>query len=163
MTLSNIISVFSQHIFFKILIFAVLMDTFLGVLRAIKERKFNSSAGIDGAIRKVGMLFSVMFLMIVDSIIQIDFLFMIPDKYLQYIGMTHLGICGLFCILFIVYEFVSIMKNMALCGMPIPAKVREFLVKFLDDMTEELPDAVTGKLRNETEETVITEIEEGGE
>ena len=160
MNLSNIISVFSQHIFFKILIYAVLMDTFLGVLRAIKERKFNSSAGIDGAIRKVGMLFSVMFLMIVDSIIQIDFLFMIPDKYLQYIGMTHLGICGLFCILFIIYEFVSVMKNMALCGMPIPTKVKEWLVKFLDDMTEELPDSVTDMLH---EETSATETKEGGE
>lgn len=33
-----------------------------GVLRAIKEKKFNSCAGIDGAIRKVGMLISLVFI-----------------------------------------------------------------------------------------------------
>ena len=38
--------------FFEILLIAVVLDTILGVLRAIKEHKFNSCVGIDGAIRK---------------------------------------------------------------------------------------------------------------
>ena len=46
----------------------------------------------------------------------------------------------LFCLLFIVYEAVSILKNMLLCGLPIPRRIREWLLKFLDDMTAELPD-----------------------
>lgn len=147
--LNNIIVFFSGHLFFKILIYAVLMDTFLGVLRAIKEHKFNSGVGIDGMIRKVAMLFSVIFLMLIDSIIQIDFLFMIPDEYLQYIGLERLGICALFCLLFILFESISILKNMTLCGLPIPVRVRKFLMKFLDDMTEELPkEVVTAELRN---------------
>ena len=147
--LNNIIVFFSEHLFFKILIYAVLMDTFLGVLRAIKEHKFNSSVGIDGMIRKVAMLFSVIFLMLNDSIIQIDFLFMIPDEYLQNIGLERLGICALFCLLFILFESISILKNMTLCGLPIPVRVRKFLMKFLDDMTEELPEeVVTAELQN---------------
>lgn len=122
------------------------MDTILGVLRAVKEHKFNSCVGIDGAIRKVAMLFSVMFLMFIDSIVQIDFLFMIPQEYTQWIGIERLGVCELFCILLIAYEIVSILKNMTLCGLPVPAKARQLLMKFLDDMTEELPVEVSENL-----------------
>lgn len=149
--LNNIIVFFSGHLFFKILIYAVLMDTFLGVLRAIKEHKFNSSVGIDGMIRKVAMLFSVIFLMLIDSIIQIDFLFMVPDEYLQYIGLDRLGICALFCILFILFESISVLKNMTLCGLPIPQKLRNYIQEFLDNMTDELPEEVSEELHQETE------------
>ncbi len=31
-------------------------DTFFGILRAIKEKRFNSCVGIDGAIRKAGQV-----------------------------------------------------------------------------------------------------------
>ena len=147
MMLNELILFIGKHSFFIILLYAVLMDTILGVLRAIKERKFNSCVGIDGAIRKVAMLFSVMFLMVIDSMVQINFLFMIPEEYLQYIGIERLGICEVFCVLYILYEAVSILKNMSLCGLPIPAKAKQFLVNFLDDMTEELPEKVAEKLR----------------
>lgn len=149
--LSEIIALVEVHYFFKILIIAVLMDTILGVLRAVKEHKFNSCVGIDGAIRKVAMMLSVLFLMFVDSIVQIDFLFMVPETYLQYIGVTRMGICELFCLLFILYEIVSILKNMTLCGLPVPAKLKSFIQKFLDDMTDELPEEVTEELHHETD------------
>lgn len=145
--LNELILFIGKHSFFIMLLYAVLMDTILGVLRAVKEHKFNSCVGIDGAIRKVAMLFSVMFLMVIDSMVQINFLFMIPEKYLQYIGIERLGICEVFCVLYILYEAVSILKNMSLCGLPIPAKAKQFLVNFLDDMTEELPEKVAEKLR----------------
>ena len=147
MMLNELILFIGKHSFFIILLYAVLMDTILGVLRAVKEHKFNSCVGIDGAIRKVAMLFSVLFLMVIDSMVQINFLFMIPEKYLQYIGIERLGICEAFCILYILYEAVSILKNMALCGLPVPAKAKKFLVNFLDDMTEELPKEVVEELR----------------
>lgn len=145
--IGELISFIGKHSFFIMLLYAVLMDTILGVLRAVKEHKFNSCVGIDGAIRKVAMLFSVMFLMVIDSMVQINFLFMIPEEYLQYVGIERLGICEVFCILYILYEAISILKNMTLCGLPIPARVKRFLQKFLDDMTEELPDEVSENLR----------------
>ena len=148
---SKLITFIGRHLFFIILLYAVLMDTFLGVLRAIKEHKFNSCVGIDGAIRKVAMLFSVMFLMFIDSIVQIDFLFMIPQQYLQWIGITRMGVCELFCLLFVLYEIVSILKNMTLCGLPVPAKLKGFIQKFLDDMTEELPEEVAEEFHKELE------------
>lgn len=146
--LNEVIKLVSAHYFFKILIIAVLMDTILGVLRAIKEHKFNSCVGIDGAIRKVAMLLSVVFLVFVDSIVNIDFLFMVPEQYLQYIGLNRLGICELFSLLYILYEIVSILKNMTLCGLPVPAKLKTWIQKFLDDMTDELPEETAEELHN---------------
>ena len=149
--LNEVIKLVASHYFFKILIIAVLMDTILGVLRAIKEHKFNSCVGIDGAIRKVAMLLSVVFLVFVDSTVNIDFLFMIPERYLQYIGLTRMGICELFCLLYILYEIVSILKNMTLCGLPVPAKLKAWIQKFLDDMTDELPEEAAEELHTKTE------------
>ena len=134
--MKEIMTLFEAHSFLTVLLIAVLMDTILGVLRAIKEHRFNSCVGIDGAIRKVAMLFCVIVLVFIDSIVKIDFLFMIPEEYLRYIGISRMGICELFCLLFILYEIVSILKNMTLCGLPVPRKVKTFIQKFLDDMTD---------------------------
>ena len=46
----------ASNVIFEALMIAVVLDTILGVLRAIKFRKFNSSAGIDGAIRKLSLI-----------------------------------------------------------------------------------------------------------
>ena len=145
--LNELVLFIGTHSFFFLLLYAVLLDTILGVLRAVREHKFNSCVGIDGAIRKVAMLLSVMFLMFIDSLVKIDFLFMIPQEYLQYLGISRMGVCEMFCLLFILYEIVSILKNMTLCGLPVPAKLKTFIQKFLDDMTEELPEEVAEKLR----------------
>ena len=56
--MNQIITLLSADSFVRILLVAVALDTILGVLRAIKEHKFNSSVGIDGAIRKTAMLTS---------------------------------------------------------------------------------------------------------
>lgn len=151
----DLLVMIESHSFFIILLYGVILDTILGVLRAIKEHKFNSCVGIDGAIRKVAMLLSVVFLMFIDSMIKIDFLFMIPEEYLSFLGINRLGICELFCLLYILYEVVSILKNMTLCGLPVPSKVKLYIQKFLDDMTEELPEEVAESL-HETEKDEAT-------
>lgn len=137
--MDKIITLLSSNSFVKILLIAVALDTILGVLRAIKEHKFNSCVGIDGAIRKAGMLLSVGFLMATDVIMHINVLGMVPEKYVQILGIDKMGICEFFSLLFILYELVSILKNMTLCGLPVPTKNKKWIQKFLDDMTEELP------------------------
>lgn len=137
--MDKIITLLSSNSFVKILRIAVALDTILGVLRAIKEHKFNSCVGIDGAIRKAGMLLSVGFLMATDVIMHINVLGMVPEKYVQILGIDKMGICEFFSLLFILYELVSILKNMTLCGLPVPTKIKKWIQKFLDDMTEELP------------------------
>ena len=53
--------------------------------------------------------------------------------------ICRIGIAEFFGIIYIGFEAVSILKNMALCGLPVKRiwfKVREFLGKY----TDELPD-----------------------
>lgn len=147
--MNEIINLIEAHSFFIILLYAVILDTVLGVLRAVKEHKFNSCVGIDGAIRKVAMVFSVMLLMLVDGMVNINFLFMVPEEYVKLIGIEKMGICELFCLLFNLYEMVSILKNMMLCGLPVPAKIKNFIQKFLEDMTDELPEETKKELAEE--------------
>ena len=138
--MNKIIMLLAGNSFFRILLIAVTLDTILGVLRAIKEHKFNSCVGIDGAIRKSAMLLSVCLLMAMDVILNINVLFMIPQNYIELLGIHKLGICEFFSILFVLYEIVSILKNMTLCGLPVPEKIKRWVQKFLEDMTEELPE-----------------------
>lgn len=91
--MNKIIMLLAGNSFFRILLIAVTLDTILGVLRAIKEHKFNSCVGIDGAIRKSAMLLSVCLLMAVDVILNINVLFMIPQNYIELLGIHKLGIC----------------------------------------------------------------------
>lgn len=144
--MDRIITLLSSNSFVKILLIAVALDTILGVLRAIKEHKFNSCVGIDGAIRKAGMLLSVCFLMATDVIMHINVLSMVPEEYVQLLGIDKMGICEFFSLLFILYELVSILKNMTLCGLPVPTKIKRWIQKFLDDMTEELPEEAVQEL-----------------
>ena len=138
--MEKILFLLSSNSFIRVLLIAVTLDTLLGVLRAIKEHKFNSCVGIDGAIRKAAMLFSVCLLMATDVIMHINVLFMVPETYIKVLGISKLGICELFCLLFILYELVSMLKNMTLCGLPVPSGVKKWIQKFLEDMTEELPE-----------------------
>lgn len=143
--MNQIIMLLYRNSFFKILLLAVTLDTILGVLRAIKEHKFNSCVGIDGAIRKAAMVLSVLLLMATDVIMHINILFMVPEQYIKILGIDKLGVCEFFCLLFILYELVSILKNMTLCGLPVPSKAKKWVQKFLEDMTEELPDEAIEK------------------
>lgn len=138
--MNMILKLLAGNSFFRILLIAVTLDTILGALRAIKEHKFNSCVGIDGAIRKSAMLLSVCLLMAVDVILNINVLFMVPQNYIEILGIHKLGICEFFSILFVLYEIVSILKNMTLCGLPVPEKIKRWVQKFLEDMTEELPE-----------------------
>ena len=139
--MQTFIDLIASNSLIKLLLLAILLDTILGTGRAIKEHKFNSCIGIDGAVRKVMMLVSAAVLMMADLIISINLMAFLPEDALNVIGLQKVGMCELFCVLFIVYECVSILKNMLLCGLPVPAKIRELLTAFLDNMTAEMPDA----------------------
>ena len=70
---------------------------------------------------------------------------------LIHICISKLGICEFFCLLFILYELVSILKNMTLCGLPVPSGVKKWIQKFLEDMTEELPEDAVKNIEIKTE------------
>lgn len=137
--MQNFINILTNNPFIKILIIAVFLDTFLGALRALKERKFNSGVGIDGGIRKVAMLGCIAFLAVLDMCFTFNLLFMLPEQWVGFLGIERIGLCEFFSILFILYEAVSILKNMLLCGLPVPPKLKNKLESLLHTMTDELP------------------------
>ena len=112
------------------------------------------AVGIDGAIRKVGMLISLVFMLAIDVLIKINLIGFIPEQARTYLGLDTVGVAEFFALLYIAYEVVSIFKNMALCGLPVKKvweKVREFLAKYTDELpdTDELDgDSTTGNVED---------------
>ena len=139
----------------QLVIIAIITDTIFGILRAIKDRNFNSCFGINGAIRKCAMILSIILLVIVDYITQFNLIGFLPEEVRQFFGES-IGIAGFFEILFLTYEVVSILKNMVLCGLPVKKiwlYVRTFLSKYTDELpSDELSEdkATTGISNNKT-------------
>lgn len=133
--------------FFKTLIFSkslqilcivIVLDVIFGVLRSIKERTINSTIGIDGMIRKTGMLITIIVLSFIDTIVHIDFIGFIPEQVKEVLKLNTVGITEVFNIMFIVFEILSIFKNMILCKMPIPVKLQKYLEKIMREFTSEI-------------------------
>lgn len=122
----------------QLLIIFIVLDVIFGVLRAIKERKINSTIGIDGIIRKVGMIIAICVCILVDTIVSIDLIGFIPENAKEVLGLSKVGISNLFNILYVVFEILSIFKNMYKCKLPLPKKVQIFLEKLLKEFTSEV-------------------------
>lgn len=135
--INKISTLLAGNICLKIVAVMIALDTILGVLRAIKERKLNSNFGINGAIRKIAMLVCSVTLVVLDMLLHINLIAFVPDQILTAIGISKVGLAEFFSILFALYEAVSIMKNMVLCELPVPKKLQKAVQKFLDEMTAE--------------------------
>lgn len=120
----------------QMVVLGVVMDTVFGLFRAVRQRKLNSSFGIDGAVRKISMLVSISFLVILDSIAEVNLIGFLPDEIKEFLG-SRIGSAEFFGIIYLAFECVSILKNMALCGLPVKGvwqKVREFLGRYTDEL-----------------------------
>lgn len=122
----------------EIVVLLIVLDTLFGVIRAVKEHSFNSSVGIDGAIRKISMLVSLVGLQIADMILDINLIGFVPQEVRDFIRFDCIGLAGFFSLLYIAYEAVSVLKNMVLCGLPVK-KLWEVVRGFLSKYTKELP------------------------
>lgn len=122
----------------QLLIIFIVLDVIFGVLRAIKEGKLNSTIGIDGIIRKVGMIITICVCILVDTIIQVDLIGFIPNNIKEALGLSKIGVSMIFNILYIVFEILSIFKNMYKCKLPLPKKLKVYLAKILKEFTSEV-------------------------
>lgn len=132
------VEMITHNDFVRVVLLWIVLDTILGCLRAIKHHKFNSAFGIDGAIRKAAMVVCILFLMLVDVIAGVNVISWLPNGFKEVTGLVKIGIGEFFCILFLLYESVSILKNLYLCGCPTPKWLKTWLEKFLNEMTGEL-------------------------
>lgn len=122
-----------------LVVIAIIFDTILGTLRAFRERKLNSSIGINGIIRKTSTLISIIALVAVDAILNLNFISFVPKDITAAIGIEKIGLCEFFSLLFIMYEIISILKNWTLCGIWLPKKLKNAITSWLENMTGELP------------------------
>lgn len=133
----------------QILCIVIVLDLIFGILRAIKEKSLNSCIGIDGMIRKVGMIITIVILTIIDELVHIDFIAFIPETAKEVLKLDVIGISDVFNILFVIFEILSIFKNMVLCKMPIPKKLQIFLEKIMKEFTGEFDNKEMEKKENE--------------
>jgi toxin secretion/phage lysis holin len=139
--LENLINGITHNPILQMVFLAIAMDTVFGVCRAVREHKFNSCFGIDGALRKIAMLVSLLFLAVADVLLHINLIGFIPEAVRMYLPVTIavIGLAEFFGLLYLAYEIVSILKNMTLCGLPVK-KLWQFVRDFLKKYTDELPD-----------------------
>jgi len=122
----------SMLFFFFILLIIIILDILFGTARAIKEKKLNSSLGKNGLIKKITMIICVLLLFIVDYLIAFNLVGFVPNNILTIINIEFVGIADFFAIMFILFECVSVLKNMSLIDLPIPKKINDYINKSLD-------------------------------
>ena len=139
--LTQLIEAITNSIILQAVFLAIAIDTIFGVLRAVREHKFNSCFGIDGALRKIAMLVSLIFLAIADTLLHINLIGFISEEIRMYLpsSIVIIGLAEFFGLLYFAYEAVSILKNMTLCGLPVK-KLWKLVRNFLKKYTDELPD-----------------------
>lgn len=128
----------AASVIIEMVVLVIVMDTIFGVIRAVKEHSFNSSVGIDGAIRKISMFISLIGLQIADLIMHINLIGFVPEEVRQFIKIDTIGLAEFFGLIYFSYEVVSVLKNMTLCGLPVK-KLWKVVRGFLDKYTKELP------------------------
>lgn len=141
-TMDILLNYLHQHTTIIIVAVAINFDTLLGFFLSVKDKKTYSSIGIDGMIRKASMLACIVFLVCLDYILHINIIGWLPEQILQIFKIVHMdniGISDVFSVLFVVFELLSILKNWALMGLPMFKGVNEWIEKFLETFTEELP------------------------
>ena len=120
----------------QVLVIFIVLDVIFGILGSIKQHKTNSTIGIDGIIRKIGMIFSIAGCVMVDYIVKIDLVFFLPEGLKNYVG--SIGIASLFAIIYCLFETLSIFKNMMRCKIPLPNKLKKYIEKLLSEFTNEV-------------------------
>ena len=128
MIVTKIVEIFSHEIIVPVggmtlIVFLMICDILGGIFKAIaKKRGINSTVGTNGLIRKAGVLLALLVFIVVDSLVELNFVSLIPSEVLDVfklqqtcIGLSHvmLGFFGLF-------ELVSLFENLGEVGVPLP-------------------------------------------
>lgn len=124
----------------QVMVIFIVLDVLFGILRSIKQKKINSTIGIDGIIRKIAMIFTIAGCIVIDKIVNIDLISFIPTEIKETLNLGRIGTSDLFALLYCVFEVLSIFKNMYKIGIPLPIKLKSFLEKILKDFTNEIKD-----------------------
>ena len=136
MIVTKIVEIFSHKIVVPVggmtlVVFLMICDILSGIFKAIAQKRgINSTVGTNGLIRKAGVLLALLIFIVMDSLIELNFVTLIPSEILSVfklsqssIGLSHvmLGFFGLF-------ELVSLFENLGEVGVPLP----QFIMKSIE-------------------------------
>ena len=128
MIATKMIEVFSHEIVVPVggmtlVVFLMICDILSGIFKAIAQKRgINSTVGTNGLIRKAGVLLALLVFIVMDSLIELNFISFIPNEVLEVlklqqsnIGLSHvmLGFFGLFAL-------GSLFENLGEVGVPLP-------------------------------------------
>ena len=102
---------------------------------ALKNNGYDArfaSLNEDGSVNVENLL------SLIDNIVEIDLISFIPSNVKEVLHLSKIGASSLFSILFVVFEILSVLKNMVLCKLPIPKKLQAIFEKLMKDLTEEI-------------------------
>lgn len=148
--MQNILKLYTDNKNIKLLVLFICLDIIFGFLRSIKERKTNSTIGIDGIIRKTGMIVTIVVTILLDNMCGIDLIRFIPEDLKNSLNITSCGVTLLFNSLYIIFEILSILKNMRKCKIPFPKALNNFLDKLLKEFTNEVIDEKVNSGKSES-------------
>lgn len=133
--MTKVVEIFSHEIMVPVggmtlIVFLMVCDILGGIFKAIVlKRGINSTIGTNGLIRKAGVLLALLVFIVVDSLVEVDFVSLIPDELLTvfkleeaHIRLSHVMLC-----FFGLFELVSLFENLGEVGVPLPRFITRFI------------------------------------
>ena len=136
MIATKMIEVFSHEIVVPVggmtlVVFLMICDILSGIFKAIAQKRgINSTVGTNGLIRKAGVLLALLVFIVMDSLIELNFISFIPNEMLSLfkLGQTRIGLSHVMLGFFGLFELVSLFENLGEVGVPLP----QFIMKSIE-------------------------------
>lgn len=136
MIATKIVEIFSHEIVVPVggmtlVAFLMICDILSGIFKAIAQKRgINSTVGTNGLIRKAGVLLALLVFIVMDSLIEFNFVTMIPSDVLSLfkLGEAHIGLSHVMLGFFGLFELISLFENLGEVGVPLP----QFVMKSIE-------------------------------
>lgn len=143
MVLTKVIEIFSHEILVPVggmtlVVFFMVCDVLSGVFKAIAQKRgINSTVGTNGLIRKAGVLLALLVFIVMDSLIEFNFVTFIPSDILTFFNVEHVGLGHVMLCFFGLFELVSLFENLGEIGVPLPSFIRKSLERLKETLEGE--------------------------
>lgn len=108
-----------DNVFIHVVLLAIIFDVFTGLGKAVKQKGLNSSIGLNGLIRHL----IIIFIVFVSTIYLTTFDLALYSNWINFY--------------FIIMYIISLAENLDSIGIPLPAWVKNYLVKIHKSMNEQ--------------------------
>lgn len=119
-TIVESIKSLNDNVYIHIFMVSIMMDIFSGIVKAVKQKRLNSSVGLNGMLRHLLIIFVVMVFCIYMPILGLE-------KYVVWV-------IGYFVLQYV----VSIIENLGEIGVPLPENLKDIVYKLNESFDAKL-------------------------